>query len=428
MLRLLGLTILLVTGLAAAMVDRAPSVPPGAPPDSASAVRAHDVVRRLMALGRDPKPLQPFALDSAEMDAVLQLAPRFVPGLRATAVVDGAALTIKASQSLGHGLWLNVRTTVLPADTGLRLGGLQLGAIPLPSQALLDGAVAIADSILGAPSIGAVLAGLRDTRIGPDGVQTVLSLPLETRKAMSTRLQQAARRVAVRVDVGLIDAVLAQMHRAQRSGDLPQTDSALPYLRFVIEVAQRKVMEDGQNPQQAAGAALIALAIACGERHLQAVTGTEAGQPAWDQAWYCRRTTLGGRIDLRQHFTVSAGLKAASDIGAAAMIGELKELYDSRPRGSGFSFDDLAANRAGLAFAGLLLNSPAADWPRIVGLLTDEAAILPPFADLPSGLSRDRFEADFGDIDSPAFAAMLAEIDRRIAALAVHRALADRPG
>ncbi|MFT3975115.1 MAG: hypothetical protein QM699_17230 [Amaricoccus sp.] len=42
---------------------------------------------------------------------------------------------------------------------------------------------------------------------------------------------------------------------------------------------------------------------------------------------------------------------------------------------------------------------------------------MPPIDGLPSGLSEAEFRRRFGDVDSPAYAAMVAEIRRRVAAL-----------
>ena len=60
---------------------------------------------------------------------------------------------------------------------------------------------------------------------------------------------------------------------------------------------------------------------------------------------------LAGRRDLLQQFIVSAGLRVLAENGVPMAIGEFKELLDSRSGGSGFSFVDLAADRAGLRFA-----------------------------------------------------------------------------
>lgn len=49
-----------------------------------------------------------------------------------------------------------------------------------------------------------------------------------------------------------------------------------------------------------------------------------------------------------------------------------------------------------------------------------EGAVFPAVSDLPGGLSAAAFKRRFGDIDSPAYRAVLELIDRRIAALPAH--------
>ena len=135
----------------------------------------------------------------------------------------------------------------------------------------------------------------------------------------------------------------------------------------------------------------------------------------------CDPATLGGRDDLKRHFAVSAGLYAASTAQATIGVGELKELIDSGDGGSGFSFDDLAADLAGARFAAVLLATPATGWPELRARLTAESDILPEVRDLPSGLSAAEFAARFGDVDSPEYRAIVDEITRRIDALPFHR-------
>ena len=421
MLRLLSVLLVVIALLAFALLETEPRVARVPVPDRVAAVQAHDVVRRALEVRRAADPAPVFALEAAELESVLTVAARLLPGLRLSGGFDAHGLHLALSMPVpvvAAGLWVNGSVTVLPSDAGLRIGALRLGALPLPPEWTLRASVWLADLVIGDPGLGAVAASLRDTRIGPAGLRTTVAMPLDTREAVSRGLQRAVRSVAVSADVATIDGILAEIDAAQREGLLPREGSALPYLRFAIEAASARA--DTMAPPAAAGSALIALAIACGERHLQSVTGTTAGSPAADQSWACRRTTLGGRIDLRRHFTVSAALKAAAELGPAAQIGEFKELYDSRPRGSGFSFDDLAANRAGIAFATLLLSASTEDWPRILASIRTESDVLPEFRDLPSGLSEARFRERFGDIDSPEFARVVAEIDRRIEALPLH--------
>ena len=61
------------------------------------------------------------------------------------------------------------------------------------------------------------------------------------------------------------------------------------------------------------------------------------------------RITAYGRHDLPRHFWVSAGLAVISDSEASMAVGIAKEMMDSAG-GSGFSFIDLTADRAGTLF------------------------------------------------------------------------------
>ena len=70
-----------------------------------------------------------------------------------------------------------------------------------------------------------------------------------------------------------------------------------------------------------------------------------------------RTVTLKGRTDSPQHFTVSAALAANAGGTAVDAIGLYREVDDSR-RGSGFSFADIAADRAGTVFGEFATRSP----------------------------------------------------------------------
>ena len=118
---------------------------------------------------------------------------------------------------------------------------------------------------------------------------------------------------------------------------------------------------------------------------------------------------------------ISAGLYAASSGRASFGMGELKELLDSNEGGSGFSFDDIAADLAGARFAAAFLAAPPADWPAMLARIDDEGtAILPALDGLPSGLSEAEFRHRYGDVDSAAYAAMVEEIRARVDALPLY--------
>jgi hypothetical protein len=137
-----------------------------------------------------------------------------------------------------------------------------------------------------------------------------------------------------------------------------------------------------------------------------------------------RAPTLQGRADLAQHFFISAYLVAALGPQTAATTGETKELLDAAGK-SGFSFADMAANRAGIAFARKVLarSIPLNDLAQ--GFAVED--FMPDVNGLEEGLSLADFRTKYGGKKDPRYHARLQEIDRRIEMLPAHRADRDKP-
>ena len=123
-----------------------------------------------------------------------------------------------------------------------------------------------------------------------------------------------------------------------------------------------------------------------------------------------------GRDDLPKHWSLSAALSVAlgDDVGKA--MGEWKELSDSRPNGSGFSFVDLSADRSGLA-AAKAATDPARAARIAAQMRSAKADALLPIRSLAmaEGLSEEKFVSTYDSIDSARFAEAKARIDRVIA-------------
>ena len=129
--------------------------------------------------------------------------------------------------------------------------------------------------------------------------------------------------------------------------------------------------------------------------------------------------TLLGREDSAQHFGISAALAIWAGEPAAKAIGMYKEIDDSRG-GSGFSFADLAADRAGTRFGELLVESSAHLHAALRGTLSDADLLASP-AGLPESLSEADFRRRFGDGDNLAYRELASEIERRLTALPLYR-------
>lgn len=132
--------------------------------------------------------------------------------------------------------------------------------------------------------------------------------------------------------------------------------------------------------------------------------------------------TLYGRTDLPKHFLVSAGLAVSAGSRLSNFIGMVKEVEDSG-KGSGFSFADLAADRAGVRMGEAAAGSPAGalDFQQKMGEAGRETDFMPDINGLPEGIRELEFRKRYNDLDSESYARVNAEIDRRIKDCNVYR-------
>ena len=145
-------------------------------------------------------------------------------------------------------------------------------------------------------------------------------------------------------------------------------------------------------------------------------SASDLGPLHYSVAW-----TLSGRRDLAQHFAISSAIAVAGGSVLANAIGAYKELDDSRG-GSGFSFADLLADRAGVELAEAATGSAAQSVQRLManaGL--QESDFMPSLDELPEGLLEMEFRQGYGDLDDARYGYVKREINTRIALLPLHR-------
>jgi len=128
------------------------------------------------------------------------------------------------------------------------------------------------------------------------------------------------------------------------------------------------------------------------------------------------------RIDLAQHFIGSAALTASINKQAAQIAGEEKELSDAQEGGSGFSFIDLAADKAGTRFGEMATSSPenARKMQKAMSEIKDYSDFMPDPRDLPEHMNEDDFKQRFESINSPLYQDILKQIDARISAMPIY--------
>lgn len=135
-----------------------------------------------------------------------------------------------------------------------------------------------------------------------------------------------------------------------------------------------------------------------------------------------RLVLLRGRVDLSQHFMTSAALAIQGTDALSSLVGWYKEMSDANG-GSGFSFADMMANRAGIRFARLATESAvSARWLQSVaraGLREDD--FMPRIDSLPEGLSQARFEERLGTDKRREYQRLIEQIDRHIESRGLYR-------
>lgn len=184
----------------------------------------------------------------------------------------------------------------------------------------------------------------------------------------------------------------------------------------LLQLAQQRAT--GGGAQEENRAMLVVLAFYVNGKGLAALVPAARSWPVPAR----RKVTLAGRTDFPQHFTMSAVLAATAGSPLSDAVGLYKEVDDARG-GSGFSFNDIAADRAGTRLGEMATGRPAGI-ERLYQAATRglrEADLMPDVRDLPEFMPEAEFRRRFGGVGQPAYRKMIAEIERRIAATTLYR-------
>jgi hypothetical protein len=164
-------------------------------------------------------------------------------------------------------------------------------------------------------------------------------------------------------------------------------------------------------------AAILALGIALGHERLARYAGLERNSELVREAIAVRAaTTLRGRHDWARHYCLSAALAVVENALLSDAGGLIKEELDALTHGSGFSFGDLTADRAGVRFARAATGSERAALALQARLLAGYAAddFFPPAADFPENLTVEQFRRDYGGVGTQRYRQTVSEIDTRL--------------
>ncbi len=352
------------------------------------------------------------SLGSPERKAAVQLA------------CDTASLSASAGVPLGsqRSRYLNL---TLAGGTGFEKGNLclhvircRLGSLELPRWLLGPLGSMITSFLHKDRRCRPFLDAIQEMAIEPNALAVTygpVHLPLGFREDLfgptaASPEMLASTRAQIR---GLLDL-------GARSRSSPPSVGAC----FETAFALARARSIGRSAVSENQAAIFALGILLGHPRVEEFLGSVLDDHGFEtarQALY--RVTLRGRSDWTKHFCVSAALALLSDTVVSDAAGLLKEELDAGQGGSGFSFCDLVADRAGTTFAATATRDEAAAralQDRICGgFRVDD--FFPPAADLPEGIPDAELQSRYGGVGGEPYRQLMAEIERRIAACAAYR-------
>ncbi|MFM7507642.1 MAG: hypothetical protein ACKO3M_14020 [Rubrivivax sp.] len=400
---------------------------------SATELAADDVARAVSLLRtHDPRQAVPGRVSAAllkerELEVLLSHgARRWLPGtsgrvdfargsaqlhlsthLGAVPLLGGTAAALAAP----FGRWVNLEVELQETGGLPAIASARVGSLPLPAWAV----EALAQRVLARSG----LAGewqlaqevVRRVRFEGDHALVVYAWQPDSASRMMASLLSAEDLERLKPYQDRLAAVVA----AAPGWQMPMVAAVSPLFELA---AQRSAA--GRDAAAENRAALVVLTLFVNGRHVGSMA------PA-AQAWARPRPlrlTRGGRIDFPQQFLVSAALVTEGTSPLSRAIGVYKEVADSRG-GSGFSFNDMAANRAGTRFGELALRQPQELQRRVApgadGRALRDDDLLPAVADLPEFMPEAEFRRRFGGVGAPAYQALLSDIERRVAGLPLLR-------
>jgi hypothetical protein len=418
--KLIVLALLLALVLPAAVLiaglEAEPLVPLKVKTTPEDVARAKALVKQSDPRGRSAGELRTLELQERDVAFVLDyVAGQLLPAA-ATVDLHSAGATVSLSVRIPEnplGRYFNLVVEVAQVAGGLEVEGLRFGDYAVPRVFAKGVGWLAREAVARDDTARALLASVNGFRITDDRLVLVYQWQpdlLDRAKSKGTTLLvDAVDRERLMAYAAAIAA--ATRDAASAAGKTPLTEVLGP----VFDHARARTGSTG-NAAAENRAAIIATML-----YLQGVDVPRLlGEPGDARhRGMARMLTLRGRRDFAQHFVLSAGIAAAGGSQLADSIGLFKELDDSRG-GSGFSFSDLAADRAGVRFAEVATGPAAA---RVQGLMAErptESLFMPDTRGLPEFMPEADFARRFGGVDTPRYRAVAEDVERRISALEIH--------
>lgn len=423
--QLLTLLLVLVVTLSFAgwlLLDLEPLLTPSGQVSADTVRHSKQLLNNLNQSIQDPDSAQwVIAANADELNSAFSLASRTLPGFQGQAQVTEQGLTTLMTVPLRifhQQYYLNATVQISPSSGPLQIDKVKIGMLTVPGGAALTLVGWTADQVWGPGQGAELMLMVRSVQFEENAMKVELAKPSgwnlqQLKQSGLSVYRDLFSSPQQRTDIEFYYQIALKHAATQRSSSL------VTYLQLLFREAKNRSAGEPGRAAKENQAVLLALAQLLGGQNLQLLVN-EVKRPTGVKA---PRVTLARRPDLQQHFIYSAAIQLLTSHNVSNTVGEAKELLDSIKGGSGFSFVDLLADRAGVRFARLATASPesAAAVQQFFQQDREEAEIFPSKARLPEGLSQQLFEQRYQSVDSAVYQQMVQEIDRRLNALPLYQ-------
>ncbi len=334
----------------------------------------------------------------------------WIGAVAAHASLAPGAIRVQASAEIPDnpfGRYLNVDAVVREDQGRARVDRLRIGALPVPAV-IADYALREALRRFAATERGAFATEIVKSFSVADGRVTLTY-------AWSGEIEQRARRALLPAN----EQVRLRAYHERLAAVVARAPGRVSVATLISPIFAT-ALERGASGESIAEnrAALLILALYANGTDIATIIPESSQWPRPAQ----RVLTLAGREDFAKHFLISAAIAAHAGSPLADAVGLHKEAADSRG-GSGFSFNDIAADRAGTRLGEVASRSPerAKLLARALAAGAAESDFMPAVADLPEHMQQAEFERRFGGIDGPGYRKTMATIEARVASLPLLR-------
>lgn len=321
--------------------------------------------------------------------------------------------------------YLNIHAFVLPSEQGLAFEQITVGDLAISGPLFIKIARWLVNNLVQDGIADKALAMINAVEINEQQIVAYIALKETLDSAQSKSILLTLRdELALFGDVEKISFYYQSLSEFAQSQS--HQSSIAGFIRYLFELARvRGTVTENYVASEENQAALMALVIYFGADRFEQLVGDviiRDHQSLVLRNRMRRNVTLQDRVDLQQHFIYSIALQLFSTHGASDALGEFKEFLDTNEGGSGFSFADLQADRAGTRLAIIVTRSEqhATQAQQLLAKVTDQE-LLPSINGLQEGLHQQNFEQQFQHADSQHYQQAIGEIDSRLKSLPVYQ-------